>query len=97
MSKQTNFSHTIPRHLDDAGKFLFWERDVATIGLLGMLIGIATDFPIIGLMIGMLFSFLYSKLKASKHPGMATHFLYWFTGFPEPKELPGSHIRELNG
>ncbi|CAB1371206.1 Conjugal transfer protein TraL (fragment) (plasmid) [Denitratisoma oestradiolicum] len=45
----------------------------------------------------MLLGFLYNKLKAGQHPGMATHLLYWFTGFPEPKELPGSHIRELNG
>ncbi len=94
---QTDLSHYIPRRLDDAGKFLFWELDVAAIGILGMLVGVATEFPISGVFFGLLLGYLYNKLKAGQHPGMATHLLYWFTGFPEPKELPGSHIRELNG
>lgn len=97
MSEQTDLSHYVPRRLDDAGKFLFWDRDVALIGLAGVLIGIATDMPVIGLALGLLLAFLYGKLKTGKHPGMATHLLYWFTGLPEPKELPASHIRELNG
>ncbi|MDD3449963.1 MAG: type IV conjugative transfer system protein TraL [Gammaproteobacteria bacterium] len=97
MSNQTDLSHYIPRRLDDAGKFLFWELDVAGIGLLGILLGVALDFPIIGLFIGIGLAYSYNKLKAGKHPGMAAHLLYWFTGIPEPKELPGSHIRELNG
>lgn len=46
---------------------------------------------------GIAAAYCYRKLKTGKHPGVATHILYWFTGFPEPKELPGSHIRELNG
>ncbi|CAB1371207.1 protein of unknown function (plasmid) [Denitratisoma oestradiolicum] len=45
---QTDLSHYIPRRLDDAGKFLFWELDVAAIAILGMLIGVATEFPISG-------------------------------------------------
>lgn len=94
---QSDLSHTIPRRLDDAGKFLFWERDVAGIGLLGALIGVAAGWPISGLSFGLFLAYLYSKLKAGKHPGMATHLLYWFTGWPALKELPASHLRELNG
>lgn len=97
MSEHWDLSHYIPRRLDEPGKFLFWERDIATIGMLGVLIGVATEFPISGLFLGLLFAYLYGKLKAGKHPGMATHLLYWVTGFPEPKELPASHLRELNG
>jgi conjugal transfer pilus assembly protein TraL len=97
MSNQPDLSHYIPRRLDDASKFLFWELDVAGIGLLGMFLGVATEYPIIGIILGVTLAYFYNKLKAGKHPGMAEHLLYWFTGIPEPKELPESHIRELNG
>lgn len=73
------------------GKWTLHDR------LMGVLVGIGSGFPVIGLFLGIGAAFFYGKLKAGKHPGMATHLLYWFTGFPEPKELPGSHIRELNG
>lgn len=90
-------SHYIPRRLDDGGKFLFWDTEVAVTALIGMLLGIATDLPLLGLVVGLIVAYFVNKLKAGKHPGMVTHLLYWFTGFPSPKELPGSHIRELNG
>lgn len=94
---QKDLSHYIPRRLDDVGKFLFWELDIAALGLIGMLLGIALGFPLIGLGAGIALAYVYSKLKTGKHPGMATHILYWFSGMPTPKELPGSHLRELNG
>lgn len=97
MSEKTDLSHYIPRRLDDAPKFLFWEFDVAGLGLTGVFMGIATGFPVLGLLLGLALAFSYTKLKSGKHPGMANHLLYWFTGVPTPKELPGSHIRELNG
>jgi conjugal transfer pilus assembly protein TraL len=96
MSSQ-DLSHVIPNRLDDAGKFLFWERDVAFIALLGILLGISTGFPVTGFLFGWALAFAYSQFKGRKHPGMATHLMYWFTGFPPFKELPASHLRELNG
>ncbi|HHV7523701.1 TPA: type IV conjugative transfer system protein TraL [Burkholderia orbicola] len=97
MSEKNDLSHYIPRRLDDPPKFLFWEFDVAGFALIGVFLGIATGMPVLGLLLGAALAFTYSKLKAGKHPGMANHLLYWFTGMPAPKDLPGSHIRELNG
>ncbi len=97
MSSKQDLSHYIPRRLDSAGKFLFWDLDVAALGLLGVLIGIGTGFTLLGVCIGIGLAFAYSRLKAGKHPGMAAHLLYWWTGLPVPRELPGSHLRELNG
>lgn len=97
MSERTDLSHYIPRRLDDAGKFLFWDLDVAGIALVGVLVGIGCGYPILGLLLGIALAFSYRKIKSGKHPGMAAHLLYWFTGLPEPKELPGSHLRQLNG
>ena len=92
-----DLSHTIPKHLDDPAKFLFWELDIAGIALIGVLLGIACGAPIIGLGLGITMALLYGKAKAGQHPGMAMHLLFWFTGYPEPKELPKSHLREFNG
>jgi conjugal transfer pilus assembly protein TraL len=94
---QQDLSHYIPRRLDSAGKFLFWDLDVAAIGIIGMLLGLGAGYTVLGLVVGLMMAFAYSKLKTGRHPGMAAHLLYWWTGFPQPKELPGSHLRELNG
>lgn len=97
MSDKNDLSHYIPKRLDDTGKFLFWDKDVAFIALAGVLLGLAIDFPIMGLLFGIVAAFYYGKLKGGKHPGMAIHILYWLTGFPELQELPNSHFREFNG
>jgi conjugal transfer pilus assembly protein TraL len=94
---QSNLSHYIPRRLDDPSKFLFWELDVAAIGFVGLVMGVLSGFPILGLGLGVSLAFYYSKLKAGKHPGMLMHLLYWLTGFIRTKALPDSHLRELNG
>ena len=94
---QQDLSHFIPRRLAAAGKFLFWELDVACIGLLGVFIGMAVGRPLLGLTIGVATAFGYCRLKLGKHPGIAKHASYWIAGTPSPKELPASHLRELNG
>jgi conjugal transfer pilus assembly protein TraL len=97
MSKEQDLSHYIPRRLDSTGKFLFWELDVAGIGVAGVLVGLGAGNPLLGLVAGVMLAFGYGKLKKGKHPGLATHLLYWWTGMPLPKDLPASHLRELNG
>lgn len=97
MSEQQDLSHYVPGTLDSSGKFLFWDIDVAMIGLVGVLIGQGSGYPILGLILGLSMAGGYSKLKAGKHPGMAAHLFYWWTGAPSPRDLPGSHLRELNG
>jgi conjugal transfer pilus assembly protein TraL len=96
MSKQ-DLSHYIPRRLDDSGKFLFWDIDVAFVALLGMILGVATEYRVLGIVLGIVMAIGYKKLKSGKHPGIAAHLMYWLVGIPAPKELPPSHIREFNG
>ena len=97
MADRSDLSHYIPRRIDDQPKFLFWDRDIALVCLVGVFAGIATGFPLFGICLGIGAAYGYGKLKTGKHPGMAAHLLYWHTGIPELKELPPSHIRELNG
>jgi conjugal transfer pilus assembly protein TraL len=94
---QPDLSHYIPRRLDSAGKFLFWDLDVAAIGVVGVLMGLGTGHPLLGLCVGVALSFGYGKLKKGKHPGLATHLMYWWTGMPLPKDMPASYLREFNG
>lgn len=94
---ENNLSHYIPGHLNDQGKFLFFDYDVAGIALIGIFIGIFVSQPILGFMGGISAAYGYSTLKSGAHPGMAQHLLYWITGIPTPKELPSSDIRELIG
>ena len=94
---QNNLSHYIPRRLDDTGKFLFWELDVAIFGIMGLCLGIILKHTFIGLGVGILLAYGYSKSKTGRHPGRASHLAYWCIGLPKMKELPGSHLRELNG
>lgn len=94
---QSDLSHYIPRRLDSAGKFLFWDLDVAAMAIIGMMLGLGSGYPILGLVIGGILAFAYSKVKTGQHPGVATHLLYWCTGLPRPKDLPGSYLREFNG
>lgn len=94
---QPDLSHFIPRRLDSAGKFLFWDLDVAGIGVAGVMMGLGAGHPLLGLVVGVFLAFGYGKLKKGKHPGLATHLLYWWTGMPAPTDLPASYLRELNG
>jgi len=97
VSEHEDLSHYIPRRLDAPAKFLFWDIDVAGVAVSGMMLGVATDFRVLGLLCGITLAFFYNKMKAGRHPGMAAHLMYWFTGMPVPGSLPPSHLREFNG
>lgn len=94
---EEDFAHVIPRSLDEAGKFLFWDLDVAGVAILGVLLGLGVNFPASGLLLGIGAAALYARFKRGNHGGMATHFMYWATGLPVPRDLPASHLRQLNG
>ncbi|MCC7005656.1 MAG: type IV conjugative transfer system protein TraL [Ottowia sp.] len=97
MSQEDHLRHYIPRRLDDKAKFLFWELDVAAIAFAGIFLGVYGGLAWGGVLLGVLFAAGWSRLKSGKHPGMATHVMYWFTGYPKLNALPPSYIRELVG
>lgn len=97
MSQEDPLTHYIPRRLDDQPKFLFWDWDVAMVAFMGIFVGIYGGFIWFGVAAGIGLAAGWSRLKAGKHPGMAAHVMYWFTGLPKLKELPASHVKELIG
>lgn len=90
----------IPRRLDDQGKLLFWDIDQAIIVVAGLLIGLySMNLWVLAISIpsGVLLAGAYGRLKAGRHPGMAKHFIYWWTGQPPMRITPHSASRELIG
>lgn len=92
-----NLSHYVPKRLDDKGKFLFVDQDVALVAAGITMLGIWLGHPFLALVVGCFFAYKYNKLKAGGHPGLTVHLLYWFTGAPKLKDLPQSDLREFNG
>ncbi len=90
----------IPRRLDDPGKLLFWDVDLALLVVTGFLVGLYSMNLLVmaaSLTISIVLASRYGKLKAGHHPGMAKHFVYWHGGVPSFKVTPPSHFRELIG
>ncbi|MFY4698881.1 type IV conjugative transfer system protein TraL [Burkholderia glumae] len=54
-------------------------------------------YTLIGLLVGVLLGAAWQKFTSGKHPGMSAHVVYWVLGSPQPKKLPSSDLRELNG
>lgn len=97
MSQDDQLRHYVPRRLDDKPKFLFWELDVAAIAFAGFFLGIYAGLAWGGVALGIFLATGWSRVRSGKHPGMAIHVMYWFTGYPNLNALPPAYIRELVG
>lgn len=87
----------IPRRLDDQSKFLFWDWDVALVFLAVFSFGILLGQMLLMTIVAIFPAYLYAKSKSGKHPGFASHMVYWHIGQPSMKETPQSYYRELIG
>ncbi|MBK8768300.1 MAG: type IV conjugative transfer system protein TraL [Burkholderiaceae bacterium] len=94
---EKRFDHLVPQRLDDSGKFLFWDTDVAMAFVVFVMLGILVSQPITCAAIGAFAAYAYNRLKSGRHPGLAAHLAYWHLGLRRPRELPPSHLRELHG
>lgn len=92
-------NHEVPTRLDDKGKFLFFDYDVAMISLFPCAIGTTAGhfWSILGLALGIFLAMGYKSFKAGKHDKAVAHLTYWKTGWPKPKKLPESHNRNFYG
>jgi type IV conjugative transfer system protein TraL len=91
----------IPQNLDVAEKFLIWGYDQLAFFMLGMFIGHMISDINTGLVLGLIVSYLYTKLlKQGAHPHFWKHLMYWFLpkemssiGGKRLKKTPPSEIR----
>lgn len=92
-----DLNHYVPSRLDDPEKFLFFRKDVAMIGLAGVVVGTMANHTLLGVVAGVAVASFWQKFSSGQHPGMSAHLMYWVLGTPKMKALPRSDLRELNG
>lgn len=95
MNEQDNL---IPRRLDDKPKFFIWELEQIGIAVLCLCIGTLGNSMFSGLLMGVLLSYVYSRMRSGHHSHYSVHAMYWY--LPEymmrMKKLPPSHFNELS-
>jgi conjugal transfer pilus assembly protein TraL len=86
----------IPRHLDDAPRFLFWDLDEAILFMLALILGLLVDLLLPGVLAGVGLVIAYGRAKSGRHRAFALHLMYWYLpvslGF---RRTPPSCIREF--
>lgn len=93
-----NFKHLIPSQLDDAGRFLWWDLDVAMLAMGSFVIGMVIGFPMLSLALGLILAAVYQKSKNGRHKAVGFHMLYWYLGITfGMKKVPPSHLRNFIG
>lgn len=91
-------SFRIPRKLDAPPKFLWWDMDIALIGLFGLGFGVISGYLIQSILCGIAVATLVNKAKSGKRAGYSAHMAYWFFGMRIfKKRTPESHVRDFIG
>ena len=75
----------IPRHLDDAPRFLLWSVDEAMSVILPVFLGIVLGFGILTLILPIICFKSWKKIKGSGGQGVVRRLIYWYY----PKEILG--------
>lgn len=92
-------SYYIPKHLDDPPKLFWWDADevvvCAVILFPGFLLKSFLLFMVF-LILSLIITREYIKIKAGRLKGFLVHFAYWVLGI-KFKRVPESHIREFSG
>ncbi|MFA7606518.1 type IV conjugative transfer system protein TraL [Sedimenticola hydrogenitrophicus] len=90
--------YLIPRRLDDPPQFFFWDADEAILVIFFTLMGALLGQILVGVVIGLLLSRGFARVKAEGGRGIIARFLYWYT--PSAWWFRGrapSHVREYVG
>ena len=93
-----DLKHLIPSTIDDAGRFLWWDLDVAMLAMGAFVIGMVIGFPLLAGGFGLLIAAVYQKSKSGRHKAVGLHMMYWYLGVNfGMKNIPPSHIRDFIG
>lgn len=89
--------HQIPRRLDDKPKFFIWELEQIGIAVLCLSIGALGEAMMSGLLLGVLLSYGYRKMRSGHHSHYSVHAMYWYlpSYMMKMKKLPPSYANEL--
>jgi len=91
------FEHLIPRRLDDKPKFFIWEIEQIGIAVLSLSIGALGNAMFSGLLLGILLSYGYSRMRSGHHTHYSVHAMYWYLPayMLRMKRIPPSQTTEL--
>jgi conjugal transfer pilus assembly protein TraL len=84
----------IHRYIDDPVSFFFWDVDEVAVFATFMLVGLLTDSLTFLIVLGVILSFILSRVKQSRAEGFFMHILYWYGIFPL-KGCPRSYVRDF--
>lgn len=87
----------VPRTLDARARFLFWEIDYVFMAVGGFGIGLAISGWGTGLLIGVLLSHLWARMRVGGGVNKALALLYWHLPFDVFARVPASARRHFLG
>ncbi len=89
--------HVIPRRLDDPERWLFWTLDEAAVLLGPVVLGLAANAFIAGLLAGLAAWWLLRRAKRGGGSNIALYALYWFlpSFVLRLRATPPSHLRRF--
>jgi len=85
----------IHRYIDDPVSFFFWDIDEVVVFSTFIVMGLMTDTLTYLIVVGMLLSFILSRVKQARAEGFFMHILYWYGIFPLRGCSP-SYIRQFS-
>jgi len=89
----------IPKHLDDAPKFLLWDMDVALCFIVPFFFGFLIGQTIISLIIAFSITYHWKRIKGNGQQNLIRYLIYWH--YPKSvlglKATPESSIRNYIG
>jgi len=87
----------MPRTLDDQMYVLFWSADELLPGLFIFIVGVLINQKLICLLLALLVTKLFRKLKEGNPDGFLLHLGYWYglIGGARTYTMPNAFIREF--
>ncbi len=98
MDSQEQLSLMMPRHLDDEGKFLWWDFQQVLIVIAIMGFSIVVNMLPEGIVLGVLAGIGIGRLKSGRGRGYMAHTAYWYLPMNMGmKRTPSSDITRFIG
>lgn len=86
----------IPNYVDDQAQIFFWETDEFLPSIVMFVLFYAWDQIILGIILSVAFTRLFSRFKANNMAGVLHHIVWWFGAINMNKRFPNGLLRELD-
>lgn len=88
--------HQLPRTIDEPPYLMFWRVDDAMMPIVGVILGIVSEWMLLCVGIGFVMSYVYQRVRLGRPEKFAEHTLYWYGFFPNRGHaMIHPYIREI--